>query len=53
MTTLKTNVVPEVVFGPVLAESNFRADPSVWVNKVKIENTLFFSWKDFSSFTLK
>lgn len=43
----------EVVFGPVLAEPDFRTCPSVWVNSRKPENTLFLLWKIFSSFTLK
>lgn len=42
----------EVVFGPALAEPDFRMCPSVWFNSRKMENTLFFSWKIFSSFTL-
>lgn len=46
-------MLSEVGFGPVPAEPDFRARPSVWVNSGKIENTLFFSWNDFSSFTLK
>lgn len=40
-------------FGPVLSEPDSRARPFVRINSGKIENTLFFSLKGFSSFTLK
>lgn len=46
-------MLSEVLFGPVLTEPDSRAHPFVWINSGKIENTLFFSLKGFSSFTLK